>query len=183
MAGTHADDTFMKALVTAAATALAVVLTGAGVSASAYPPVTRSVTASPSSGAPGYEITVTASCDPDESVRIQLGDTTVVAECREMDDPDLLDVDGAPSGRATAMVEAPASPGSYRGTAAGTISDDLGGFVVQVDHVVVADASLTQPADTVGIDWNQVFRYSTIGGMFVAFFAVVLVLRRRHEYA
>lgn len=175
-----ADDHSMKVFLATAAAALALAAGGATAAASAYPPVTNSVTATPASGAPGYDVTVTAHCGPFETVTIELSEATAQAKCRRADEDEL--VDGDLGGRATATIEAPSTPGAYRGVALGTSSGDLGGFVIRVDDVVPTGQSASSLADGLGVDWSQVFRYSSIGSMVVAFFGVLLFLRRRHEY-
>lgn len=170
----------MRVFLAAAAAALTLAAGGATASASAYPPVTRSVSATPGSGVPGYEITVTAYCTPFETVTIELSQATSQAKCRVADDDELVENDLG--GRATTTIAAPSTPGSYRGTADGTTSGDLGGFVIRVDEVVLVNQMAAPLSDTLGVDWTQVFRYSAIGSMFVAFAAVLAHLRRRHEF-
>lgn len=179
-AASAADDQSMRVFLAAAAAALTVAAGGATAAASAYPPATNSVTATPTSGAPGYDVTVTAHCGPFETVTVELSEATAQAKCRLADEDEL--VDGDLGGRATATIDAPSTPGAYRGVAMGTSSGDLGGFVISVDDVVSTGQSASPLADSLGVDWSQVFRYSSIGSMVVAFFAVLLFLRRRHEY-
>jgi hypothetical protein len=172
---------WMRVIVTLAATALALIVGGATASASAYPPVTRSVTASPSTGLPGYAITVTARCASGETVRIELGANTVDVACRAVDDAGRSEADADLTGEAAATLDAPTTPGAYRGTADGTTSGHLGGFVVRVDAAAALSTS-TQLSDDLGIEWVEVFRSASVGTMVVAFFAATLLLRRRYTF-
>ena len=79
-------------------------------------------------------------------------------------------------------LDAPTTPGEYRGTADGATSDELGGFVIRVDAAVGANSSAPR-SDEIGSDWGEVFRYTSFGTMFVAFLAVPMLLRRRYTFA
>lgn len=172
----------MRVLVALAATALAIVVVSATASASAYPPVTRTVTASPSSGLPGYRVSITARCTPGETVRVELGDSSVEVVCRSVDDADGSEADSDLDGAVSVTLNAPTTPGEHRGAADGATSGELGGFVIRVEAAGGANSSAPL-SDEIGIDWGEVFRYTSFGTMFVAFLAVPMLLRRRYTFA
>ena len=109
-------------------TAIVVTILGFGAVASAanaYPPNGVSVAASPASGEPGYEVTVTVNCTVGERVTITLVASSDRVAC--IADRDLP----SGSGSATGMVSAPSSAGEYSGSVNGSTSGSLGRFTVR----------------------------------------------------
>jgi LPXTG-motif cell wall-anchored protein len=111
--------------------AMSAVIFGAGLVANAveYPPGAGSVTATPSTLAPGGEFTATATCQPGEDVEFTFEGVVKTAPCSD-------------AGTASVVFTAPTAEGSYTGTAVGTINGVLGSFTVTVE--------LTEPPVTQG---------------------------------
>lgn len=145
--------------------------------ANAYPPNGVSVVATPASGGPGYEVTVTVNCTVGESVTIALVDSSDRVSCTA--DGELL----AESGSAAGSVVAPSSPGEYVGVVTGSMSGALGQFTITVQSgtatpgaTEVNQANGFLVGDTVSTDFTRVF-----GGLFLVALCVaaVTVIRRR----
>lgn len=117
---------FALALMASAAAVL-----GFGLVANAYPPGAGVVTTSSSSGAPGFTVTVKATCLPGETVTGKLVAETATATCGAAGTAaSLLGLSSA--GSATVTLTAPTAPGTYTGTVTGSVTGALGNFTVTV---------------------------------------------------
>lgn len=122
----------MRSKLLAAAIA-ATALMGIGApAAQAYPPTPRTVTATPTSGEPAYEVTVTATCTPGESITFSLPDAQAVVECVSATRNGLVSLDETLAGTASATLVAPTTPGDYRGAVSGTSATNFGSFTISV---------------------------------------------------
>lgn len=121
----------MKKFALALTAAAAVILGSAGV-VDAYPPGGQQVVVSDTTIEPGETFTVTVECVPDETVTFIFGDIVLTQICRLVINAgnNLSDV---ANGTASATFTAPTEPGSYTGTATGSISGLLGSFSVVVE--------------------------------------------------
>jgi LPXTG-motif cell wall-anchored protein len=111
--------------------AMATAVFGFGLAANAYPPGAGSVTATPPSGAAGYSVSVKATCLPGEAVTVVLVSSTATGNCGAAGTAaSLLGITKA--GSVTLVVKAPATAGTYTGSATGATTGALGTFRITV---------------------------------------------------
>ncbi len=146
--------------------------------ANAYPPNGISVVATPASGGPGYQVTVTVNCTVGERVTVTLVDSTDRVSCT-------ADPDGSTrTASATGVVVAPSSLGDFTGSVEGSRSGSLGQFTITVRAAAGsgADVDVTQArgvaaGETVSSDYIR----TVVRSLFIVAICVmaVAVFRRR----
>jgi hypothetical protein len=163
---------------TAVFTAIVTIVVGFGGvadAASVYPPKAVSVVATPASGEPGYDVSVTVDCTLGEDVTVTLVVSTDWVACASDEDRS--------SGIATGVVRAPSSPGDFTGAVKGSRSGPLGQFTVTVHGAVrpAANVEVTQARGGPGGETDSSEYVRVAGSLFVVALCVMAVaaLRRR----
>lgn len=153
---------------------------GAG-SAHAYPPSPRTVSATPSVGGPAYTVKVIADCTPGELVTFKLGASEANDWCATSDSQALVRPAAGIGGSASAELTAPMTTGDFRGTAAGSRSEELGSFTISV--IDVAPARQTVVSGTIQHDPFKRVIWIVVVAMSVALAVVAAnVLGFRYRY-
>lgn len=164
----------MKKLALALMSTAAAVL-GFGLAVDAYPPGAGVVTATPASGAPGYSVTVKASCLPGETVTATLESESGMGTCGAAGTASVLGLSTA--GGATVVVATPTTAGTYTGNVTGSTTGFLGNFGVTVTAPPVPPTGLPATGSS-GISTMTILAI----GLFAAgagLFAVSQVRRRQ----
>jgi LPXTG-motif cell wall-anchored protein len=113
--------------------ASAAMVLGMGVVANAYPAGAGSVTASPTTLAPGGVFTATATCQPAEIVTFVFEGATKTATCGAAGTAGTASlISLSTAGSASVTFNAPGTAGSYTGIATGSATGALGSFTITV---------------------------------------------------
>lgn len=99
------------------------------------------MTATPASGVPGYDVTLTATCTPGESVTFELDGAETTARCDRSNSTGLQRPSDDASGIARVETTAPSSLGEHRGTVRGSSESTFGSFLIRVVSPAGLDAS------------------------------------------